>query len=296
MAELWLVDAFTEVAFTGNPAGVVPDADNLTDAQMQAIASEVHASETAFLLRPTRSDADLRVRFFTPACEVDLCGHATIGSICATALEGRLPHLATPGKVRLETNVGVLPVCVRIDGGRPFAEMTQTPPAFRDVDLPIGELEAWLGVDTADIDPDWPAGLAYTGMWDLFVPIRTRIAMAKMQPDLAALARFNRSLGVASTHVYTTECVDAKHDFHARDFSPAVGISEDPATGTATGALTALLHHHGRIAAGQTYRFEQGYEIGRDSVIHSRIDVSSGKPRVYVGGTARISMRGQLSL
>ena len=295
---IWLVDAFTDCALQGNPAGVVPDANSLSPTQMQRIAAEIHASETAFVLAPeSPAEADFRLRFFTPESEVDLCGHATIGTICGLVDAGRLPLRGEQSVCRIETAVGILSVTYGKSHGLTWAEMRQAEPQFRQVDLELQTIAKFLGIDRQDVDDSLISGISYTGLWDLFIPVTSLAVMAKMNPDLTALAKLNRALGVASTHVYTRATVSTENDFHARDFSPALGIPEDPATGTATGALAALLLRHGMVEAGRNYRFEQGYEIGRPSVIYARVEENvPGGLAVYVKGTAVRSLIGELQL
>jgi trans-2,3-dihydro-3-hydroxyanthranilate isomerase len=297
---VYQMDAFTQAPFGGNPAGVVPHADGLTEEQMQLIAREMNCSETAFVLSTKTSGADVRVRFFTPSEEVDLCGHATISTFVALAQEGRFGR-KWPITVVQETNVGLLPVLISQDAeGQIHAFMTQAAPAFRELDMPRPLAARLLGLEEEDLDPELPIGLAYTGLWDLFVPIRTVEAFQRMKPDLAKIAELNREQGVASTHCYSLETVEADSHLHTRDFSPALGIAEDPATGTANGALGAFLLHHGIFEPKQEricLKVEQGYEIGRPSTIYVEVDGEPRSPRtVRVGGTAVTVLEGKMAL
>ncbi|KEO84229.1 PhzF family phenazine biosynthesis protein [Tumebacillus flagellatus] len=287
---IYQMDAFTHIPFGGNPAGVVPEADGLTAEEMQNIAREMNVSETAFVCKSERQGADLRVRFFTPTEEIDLCGHATISTFVVLGMEERF-GAKLPLTVVQETNVGLLPVMIsRDEGGRIQAFMTQAAPAFKPCDVSREEAAKLLGIDAADIDPNLPMGLAYTGLWDLFVPIIGLEPFSRMQPDLAGLTAMNKKLGVASTHCYSLATATPQAHVHTRDFSPAVGIPEDPATGTANGALGAFLLHHGVFAPErESVRLlvEQGFEIGRPSYIHVEVDGEPRSPRtVRVGGTA----------
>jgi len=294
---VWIVDAFTSIPLTGNPAGVVPDARGLSESQMQAIAAEIHASETAFVLPPSQTgQADYRIRYFTPQQEVDLCGHATIGSICGMVAAGLLSLEHGTGVCKIETKVGVLSIRYGQDGHRVFAEMAQATPSFRALDEEAKFVAQVLGIDVADLDLSLPMEYSYTGLWDFFVPVRSLEVMRRLRPDFAAMAQWNTQNNVVSTHVYTRQCVDAQHHFHSRDFAPAVGIPEDPATGTATGALAALLYRHGHIQSGRDYAFEQGYEIGRESVLSSRIEVCGNAVQVFVGGSGVVTLEGVLNL
>jgi trans-2,3-dihydro-3-hydroxyanthranilate isomerase len=294
--QVWLMDAFSDTPFGGNPAGVVPNADGLSVDQMQSIANEIHASETAFVLPPTEVGvADFRIRYFTPTCEVDLCGHATVGALCGLFQHGVLED-AKEGTCRIETAVGVLNVSYGTRDGKVWAEMGQASPQFRET--PIDRLTAahLLGLEVVDLAEDLPCGLSFTGLWDLFVPVRSLEVMRRIEPNLVGLGEWNRTMGVCSTHVYTVETQHADNHFHARDFSPAVGIPEDPATGTATGALLALLVHHNLVQTNEVYRFEQGYEISRPSLIEARMVNESGRLSVRVGGNAYCVLEGMLNL
>jgi trans-2,3-dihydro-3-hydroxyanthranilate isomerase len=298
--EVWLVDAFTTKRFGGNVAGVVPFANELTDEQMQAVAAELAASETAFVLPPSPGvDADLRLRYFTPAVEVDLCGHATIGSMAALFENGRVGDgLAETAVCRVETRVGVLPITLGYKDGLPYAEMGQAAPRFREAQVDLTQLASWLGISADDFDLTLPLGISSTGLWDLFVPVKSLSVMQALRPDFARLAAWNMELDVASTHLYTKDTVHASSDYHARDFSPALGIPEDPATGTASGALSALLRSHGHIGYGQHVTFEQGFEIHRDSYIEAHVEQGPDgeADSVFVGGPAVVSVKGELMM
>ncbi|MBL0388505.1 PhzF family phenazine biosynthesis protein [Tumebacillus sp. ITR2] len=295
---IYQMDAFTHIPFGGNPAGVVPDADGLTDEEMQQIAREMNVSETAFVCKSERPGADVRVRFFTPTEEIDLCGHATISTFVVLGLEERFGS-KLPLTVVQETNVGLLPVMISRDGeGRIQAFMTQAAPAFASCDLNREDAAKLLGLAVDDIDPNLPIGLAYTGLWDLFVPIVGVEPFERMQPDLAAITTLNKSLGVASTHCYSLSTSTPQAHLHTRDFSPAVGIPEDPATGTANGALGAFLLHHGIFQPEREnvrLLVEQGFEINRPSYLHVEVDGEPRSPRtVRVGGTAVPILQGTM--
>lgn len=287
---IYQMDAFTYIPFGGNPAGVVPEADGLTEQEMQQIAREMNCSETAFVMKSDKKGADLRVRFFTPTEEIDLCGHATISTFVVLGMEERF-GAKLPITVVQETNVGLLPVMISRDAeGKIQAFMTQAAPAFKSCELSRETAAQLLGLQVEDIDPNLPIGLAYTGLWDLFIPIQGIEPFARMQPDMAGITAFCKSLGVASTHCYSLTTATPQAQLHTRDFSPAVGIPEDPATGTANGALGAFLLHHG-VFAPEKERLrlvvEQGFEIDRPSYILVEVDGEPRSPRtVRVGGTA----------
>jgi trans-2,3-dihydro-3-hydroxyanthranilate isomerase len=277
-------DAFTTESFAGNPAGVVIDAATLTSMEMQQIAREMNCSETVFIM-PSEV-ADMRMRYFTPAVEVDLCGHATIAGLSALGKRSLLS-----GALTVETNVGTLKMEVRDDGS---AWMRQASPQFQSVDedgqRKVAEL---LGIQPQALGHVVPLGLAYTGLWDLMVPVNDLQTLFSLSPSFDGLAQFNRDLGVASTHVFCMETKTSGATLHARDFSPAVGVPEDPHTGTASGALGAWLVHNGVLEPGE-FIFEQGWSVGRPGLIHVRIEEVDGF--VWVGGHAVEVLSGQMIL
>lgn len=293
------VDAFTAEPFSGNPAGVVADAVGLAEVEMQRIAAEMNLSETAFVLPPAVAGADVRLRFFTPRQEVDLCGHATIAACYVLAQEGRVPG----GMIRCETRAGVLPVEVRWSGGAVSAViMGQAPPRFRPFAGPLGEVAAALGVPAEEIEAAGiPVGIASTGLWHLLVPLRRLDTLMSLAPDQRRLLALNRELGVHTTHVFTLETVDRSATAHARAFGPAVGVAEDPQTGTASGALGAHLVASGVVTpAGGLVRMimEQGHGLGRPGRIMVEVEAvpapaGGAEPvAVRVGGPAVTVMEG----
>lgn len=294
------VDAFTDVPFKGNPAGVVTDARGLSDELMQSIANEMNVSETAFVLES--EDADFRLRYFTPYEEVDLCGHATIGSVFAMAEEGAIALTGDLVTVHLETNVGVLPVDIESEAGKvETVIMTQDRPRFRRCETGAEEIANILGIPYGQIAGcACPVGIAYTGLWHLLVPVDDIAFVREMEPDFRRLGSLNRDLGVDTTHVFTFLAEETGSDLHARDFAPAGGIDEDPATGTANGALGAFLVENrvAEISAGAAeLTIEQGYEIGRESRVKVEVLCEEDSPAVVrVGGSAVISLKGSILL
>ncbi len=276
------VDAFASRPFEGNPAGVVTDAAGLTAQQMQAIAKEMNCSETAFVL-PSGS-ADLRLRYFTPAQEVDLCGHATIAALHALREEGLVQ-----GTLRAETAVGIL----ELEAGEDMHWMRQDTPRFRPAEESADVICGLLGLDPGDLDPAMPTGIAYTGLWDLLVPVRSLEALRRSQPDMRELARHNRSQGIVSTHLFCRETELPGSTLHTRDFSPAAGVPEDPHTGTASGALGSFLVRAGVLEPG-SHLFEQGWTVGRPGLIH--VEVATAAAGVRVGGAAVTVISGSIAL
>lgn len=276
---IYIVDAFAERSFAGNPAGVVPAADGLASHVMQRIAAEMRCSETAFVM--TSDAADLQVRFFSPTREVDLCGHATIATFHVLAATTDLPQ-----RLMMETHAGILPVELR---GR-AVYMQQASPRFRSVDIDAAAIANALDIDEAAI-ADLPLEAASTGLWSLNVPLVSRAVMERLHPDIDAIEDICTACDVGALFTFTFDTVSEENLVHGRCFAPCYGIDEDPVTGTANGALGTYLRRHDLLEA-MRYTAEQGYELGRPGIVH--VDVSGSE--VWVGGSAVITVSGHLSL
>ncbi|WP_135829179.1 PhzF family phenazine biosynthesis protein [Halorussus halobius] len=280
-----LVDAFTDDPFAGNAAGVVPEADDLTESQMQAVANELGASETAFLRESDR--ADRRVRYFTPTTEVDLCGHATVGLHAHLFEDGTIEA----GTHSLETNVGVLDVDVTDDG---TVWMTQDDPEVRRVDLDRERLADALGVDPAalaDVGADLPMAVATTGLPFLAVPVNFLEHVSGLDPDLGAVEALSREIDATGIYAFTFDALGADSTLHGRMFAPAAGVPEDPVTGTASGAVGAYLREY-EVFDGdfpEEMVFEQGHFVDRPGYVRVRVG-----EQVRVGGQAAVALDGEL--
>lgn len=279
-----LLDAFSATPHAGNPAGVVLDAAALDDATMQQIARAVGFSETAFVLPAER--ADLRLRYFTPGHEVDLCGHATIASVVALHERGALPRPA-PCRLTLETGAGILPVTVTVEpSGRPLVCLTQAPARFADFGGSRARLARVLGVAVDDLDADLPVVYGSTGLWTLVVPVRTLAAIQRMVPRSAEFPAVLGEMPAASIHAFCRATTDPHAHLHARHFSsPRSGTIEDPVTGTASGVLGA---YHDRFLGPppEPLVIEQGHEVGRDGRVQVWVERDGDTRRVRIAGVA----------
>jgi len=281
MTEVLHYDAFTTTPGTGNPAGVVLDAEGLSDVEMQRIAARVGFSETAFVV--PSATADLCLRYFTPGYEVDLCGHATMASFAALVEAGRIG----PGRYLTETKAGTLPMDVALDGDRPAVTMRQAAPRFEPYDGVVADVASVLGLDTVDIDTALPIVYGSTGLWSLVIPIRGLEPFGRMRPQNARFPEILRQIPTAAIHAFCRETIDPSADMHARHFAPpATGLVEDPVTGTASGVLGAYWARY--IAPGASeyrVRCEQGTEMGRAGSVG--VHVLVGDPiQVSITGTA----------
>ena len=281
------VDAFTTRPFSGNPAGVVVDAKGLSDAEMQILAREKNLSETAFVLPATVKGADLQIRWFTPAAEVALCGHATIASFHALAEEG-MEGMSTQGQhyFKLQTKSGILSIRVEKNFQGTTVEFELPLPEFKvKKSVPAGILKS-LGIRSGDIDKRLPVVVER----DLYVPLKYLKKVNSLQPDFGSLKRVCQKEQLLGVCVFSLETIEKTSAVHSRFFAPAVGISEDPVTGSANGPLGAYLCRFALAKRIQTtsrelsdgrleFIGEQGFAVGRPGHVKIRVNCDGGKIR-----------------
>jgi PhzF family phenazine biosynthesis protein len=291
------VDAFTDTPLTGNPAAVVVDARHLTDEQMQAIAREMALSETAFILPPSTPAADLRIRWFTPTVEVDLCGHATIAGFHALAEDG-LYGLSEPGShaFKLETKSGILPVAVEKSADTIQVFLGLPLPEFVRAGQIKLDLMRVLNIQMEDFESRMPLVVADY----LYVPIRRLHIIFAMRPNFFALAQYLRNKRYGGLCVFTTETVDRESAVHSRFFAPHLGIDEDPVTGSANGPLGVYLFERGLLdvpGSEVTVTGEQGDVLGRRGrVIIQLAADGSHLTSVRIGGRAVTILEGRMAI
>ena len=275
MIKVEKVSAFSKDGKGGNPAGVVLEASTLTDKDMQAIAKNVGYSETAFVM--PSEEADFKVRFFTPACEVDLCGHATIATFSTMILQGRVES----GQIVQETKAGLLKLNLQVDG---LVTMQQARPAFYE--KPDGEeILRSLGLSLDAKAENLSTQVVSTGLRDIFIPLKSRAHLKGIKADFSRIKEISRKYDVSGYHVFT---LDAPEGFTAacRNFAPLYDIPEESATGTSSGALAAYLWHNGVVKETEM-KFIQGVEMGSPSEISARLLVDGNDiEEVWVGGKA----------
>lgn len=295
---LFQVDAFTSERFTGNPAGVVLDADDLTGRDMQRIARELNNSETAFVLKPDAPDHELRIRYFTPTMEVPSCGHATIS---AHYVRARVQSLSS-GRVWHKIGIGRLPVDIELVDDDYAIVMTHGSPVI-DEALPSSAkapLLSALGLTADDLEPDLPVQRIDTGNNKYLVPLKSRSRLNALTPDLEALRAFDRDFPNRGIFAFTLQDTDQDVAAHARMFAPQIGIPEDPVTGNGNGPLGAYLVRHGVMEANAGsvhFRVRQGEAMGRPGVAHVWVECDGVTPlAVRVGGRAVIAFSATLDL
>ena len=293
------LDVFTDRKLEGNQLAVFPEPGDLAPALMQRIAAEMAFSESTFIF-PAERGGDVRMRIFTPAEELPMAGHPTIGSTFALAGEGTIAR----GRKDFVFELGVGPTPVSLDwngADLSFAWMTQRPPEFRATVTDRGAVAGALGLRATDLAGDLPLEVISCGLPFFLVPIATRRAVDAVSIDLRLLKAAYAGAGISDFPVFlfTTERGEGNETAYSRMLAPGFGIAEDPATGSACGPLGSYLVHHRLIAADAAHDFVnlQGAAMGRPSRIHMSIDSSGGTiTRVRVGGKAVLVGRGELTL
>ncbi|OLR55371.1 hypothetical protein BHK98_04390 [Hornefia porci] len=293
-----IVDAFTDTLFGGNPAGVVviPDGkDYPEDEVMRRTAAELRYSETAFVRR--EGDGIFRTRYFTPAAEVELCGHATIGSAYALMQLG----MARLGNtIRYETLAG--PIDIALQENSILMDMAD-PKAYGVIegDEAVRELYRIMGI-SAEGQGVWSKNPSVqlkpekisTGLIDIMLPVKDEEELERIAPDFPALTELSRKYEVVGVHAFTVNGKDGL--IHARNFAPLYDIDEEAATGTSNGALAYYLYRYGVLTADVVNTVIQGEKMGRPSRVDTRIVMQGGQPGVKVGGLAVTLAEGEINI
>lgn len=276
---VYTLNAFAKTENGGNPAGVVLDAHALSDGEMQRIAAKVGFSETAFVCRS--DTADRKLRFFTPAAEVDLCGHATIAAFSLLARK----QILRLGRYTQETKAGLLPVEIGDDG---VIFMDQNNPVFYET-VDARELADSLNIPEDCLMPGVPAQIVSTGLRDILIPVGTLSQLLGIRPDFDKIKAVSKKYDVIGYHLFTLESLHSA-TAHCRNLAPLYDIPEEAATGTSSGALGCYLYEHGLIPEKSVSHlvFEQGYAMNRPSEIFVQVALEKGRVSgVRVGGFAR---------
>jgi trans-2,3-dihydro-3-hydroxyanthranilate isomerase len=278
MKQFEIVDVFATGTYTGDQLAVV-HTDGATEQEMLSVAQEFGFSETTFVVS---GGNEPRVRIFTPEEEVDFAGHPTLGT--ASVL------LGDRDEITLDLNVGPVPVR-EVDG---TLWMEQKEPEFGDR-YAAGKIAEVLGIEASDIDQDYPPQRVSTGLPAVIVPLKSLESIRRISVDRDAYNDFVSEGGPGVVHTFAPETYGDENDLNARMFAPYYGVPEDPATGSANGCLGAYLVKHGYFSyEGVELRVEQGYEVGRPSLIHVRASVAEGGIDVSVGGKVEKVAEGEI--
>ena len=293
--KFYIVDAFTETLFGGNPAGVVilPEgADFPSDEVMVKTAAELRYSETAFIKK--LNDKEFNIRYFTPAAEVDLCGHATIGSFKALLYGGYIKDNDTYINHTLAGDLNIV-----VTNGQVLMDMA-SPVKINEIadEAGLEELYKIMGLDYADQKAKGVTlipQMISTGLPDIMMPVASQADLEAITPDFPALSKLSERYEVVGVHAFTTDC-DEGTTCHVRNFAPLYDIDEEAATGTSNGALTYYGFLNGFVKSGDDCRFVQGEKMQRPSVINSHLEADDEGCKIQVGGSAVMLAEGDIKL
>lgn len=287
-----VVDVFTEEPLLGNQLGVFPDASGIDDATMQKIAKELNVAETVFIGPSTRIDCVANVRIFTPGREMPFAGHPTVGSSFVLREIGVVP--TNVERFALEEKIGPVPVRVETgNGGRPLIWLT-TPPITIGRAMDPGACVRALGLETAEL-LGRPPEIVSAGNPGVFIALKSKEAVDRAVLDINAMQGLKRE---PDDSFFVFVFAPTVEGAYSRMFAPEHGVTEDPATGSATGPLAAYMMRHGLApsAGGTRLISEQGTKMGRRSILHILVHGNSGANGIEVGGYVTPVIEGVLTI
>ena len=286
----FVYDCFTDTRFGGNIGGIVFNAGGLSVDDMQNIAREINAPVTGFVT--DQKARNITARFFMPGAEIAMCGHVTVGLFS---------HLSTDrgdGEFTLTCGAGKVTATVTTDAGAlPTVMMQAALPSLKPANLSNPDLAEALGLPAKAFTPLNPPEIAEAGLTHLFVQLATAQAVDSLTPDFTKLTALSKACGVQTVACFAMLNSGPGHRLHIRDFCPAVGVDEVPASGTTNGALMGYLLRHGLLPDGaQTVLAAQGVKLGRPSLIRCETDAAKGTlTQVRIGGQAVASLQGTVA-
>lgn len=288
-----ILDVFAREKYTGNQLAVVREAADLSTAEMQAIAAEFGFSETSFVLSDTPRDGAYDVRIFTPRAEVPFAGHPTLGT--AFCLHRDLASEKTD-EIVLNLRAGRIAVeFIPYRNGSLLPVMKQLAPRFGENHDPA-TLARILGVEAGALDPDFPPRTVSTGLPVIIVPFGTLESVRAITLHRDLYFPYVEDREAKAIFVFCRQTCERENQLHARMFADAYGIPEDPATGSACGCLGAYLMEHQYLGKTEfSILIEQGYEMGRPSLLHLLTTENEEQREIYVGGKVIEVAKGELS-
>ena len=294
-------DVFTDHTFGGNQLAVFPDASDIPAELMPQIAREFNYSETTFVLPPADPKHTRRVRIFTPGGELQFAGHPTVGTAHVLAAIGAIDLAGDETHIVLEEGVGPVPVTIRTESGRPvFAQLSVAKlPEIGPPPPPAARLAAMLSLRPDDLLNGEMAPQAIScGTPFLFVPLRDMAAVGRARVKLDAFEETMRGYYTDKVMVFALEAERPESDVRARMFAPGIGVPEDPATGSAAVGLGGYLAvRDPRFEGTLRWIVEQGFEMGRPSILEVEVDKKAGRvTAARVGGKSVVVCEGRMEL
>ena len=291
-----LIDVFTSEPFGGNPLAIFDHADDLNADQMLKIAKELNLSESVFLSK-AKPETDIQMRIFTPAMELPTAGHPSIGTAYYLLQQKKISP-QKPTELHLGQKIGVLKVQYENNNGdiskilmeQPLPKFEQT---FKDKHL----VASLLSIMEDEIEDDFPCRIVNCGNPFLIIPIKSLASIQKLRLDHALFTEILDEIFITGVLAFTLETIEPHHITHSRMFAPHIGVTEDPATGSAHGPLACYLHNYNMRDLTKVSIGEQGYEMGRESQIKMKIVQEEGKiSKVLVGGSCVYVGKGEITI
>lgn len=287
MGSIFIYDAFTNEKFSGNQAGIVLEMGGLEREEKQNLAKELGFSETVFISKT--EEADWNFEYFTPKQEIDLCGHATIAASYALFDERQLGGKES---VSIKTRLGVLNLFLEKKKGDLLSVWMEQDEGVLSYDIGVStkELLGALGLKEEDIQEELKIVKAYSGLWDLMIPLASKQSLDRIYADFVKIEALSKTLGVISFHPFYIEEKQCRKEVYVRNFAPLVQIPEEAATGTSNGALAFYLHQIEYLQSGEELLCHQGESMGRKSQILAKVDA---RGKIFVGGQAVRVLKGE---
>jgi trans-2,3-dihydro-3-hydroxyanthranilate isomerase len=284
------VDVFTDRAFGGNPLSVFINGRGISGEMMQTLAKELNLSEATFVLPPVNPANSYKLRIFTPGKELPMAGHPTVGTTFILARENMIERQGDSTTIVLEEGVGDIPVELEYKDDQPgMIWMTQPKPQFgkQATAEERTSIAAMLSLPESSLDDRYPVQIVSSGVPFLYVPIKDLASIRNVRFNVEINERIMKGFGTTEVFVFTSEVEGRNSTVHSRMFAPGMGLTEDPATGAASGPLGAYLVHYGIARDPQHILSEQGIEMGRPSYIHIQIATQGDEiTSARIGGTS----------
>jgi trans-2,3-dihydro-3-hydroxyanthranilate isomerase len=292
------LDVFTDTIFGGNPLAVLTDARGLSTEQMQRITKEFNLSETVFVFPPEVASHTRRLRIFTPGRELPFAGHPTVGTAYLLAATGLIPLTEGETNIVFEEGVGPVPVTIRVEKGVPVsAQLTVAqPPEFRSDTPSVEEIAELLSLSIADISTGTLGAEAVScGVPFLIAPLTSRDSVRRAKLSRPTWERTLASGWAKEIFLFDASAVTSGGAIRARMFAPSMGIGEDPATGAAAACLAAYLAKYASDGAALSWTVEQGYEMGRPSILSLSAEKKDGEiGAIRVAGKSVLVSEGKI--
>ena len=296
-----LVDVFATMPFCGNPAGVVINASSLTDKQMQQISREINIANTAFLL-PPQKDGDLKIRYFCPESEINMCGHATIGSLFVWG-ENNLKDISKgfSSAIKIETKIGTLSTRISCQNGDiEKVAVTLPRPQFKTADIDSKWLADALNINESEIVEQYPIQIVNSGLSFLEVGITDKESLLNIKPSFNKILNITKEMNIDSVQIFTLDTFDESSTVLSRTFFPKYGVNEDPVCGTGNAAVASYLIQNRIIRNGaESIKIvgEQGHSLSRPGKVYIEARCKYNKiENVLVSGSAVLVFEGYVFL